>query len=263
MLEAFEWYFLGRAYLDGVSFLVVDDPKKRNELLSRGEVEQVYSFGGESFIAEDNEYIQIPTREMRVYVLSFNTTKPPFDNREARKAFRCALNFQNIQNYLHVYLRFVTRLPKPAGEMVIHEVRRAVASLGFELTIDDKWPTLEQELSQGVNADIFFIGYAPNFSDSFFLLNYFHSASIGSTNGARFREERYDALLDAAVRTEDYSARARLYRELNRLLVDEVVVIPVYSGSANTGVFKKYIRGLEFPYANLPFPLLERVWLNS
>lgn len=309
ILEAYESYFKGSPFLSAVTFSAVEHLNQT--ILDNDAADQIYSLRGETMPQMNDAYVQIPIHEMRTFVLSFNTSKPPFNDKKVREAFKYAFDLQNIHRLLAPYpnlqptasyipkgmvgfdpdirthevdlglarqllrnsqmnartaqttVHFATRLPKPAGSAVVEEVRRTLERLGMNVVIDTAWGSLEADLSKGSTPNIFFISYAPNFPHTHFLLNYFHSASIGYTNGARFSNKEYDTLLDSVASLSDYGEQSKFFKKLNRFLLDEVAVIPIYSGSAHNGIFKKKIRGLEFPHANFPCPLLEKVWFDS
>ena len=311
LLESFEGYFLGRPFVDMVHFHVIEDARKREEVLYRGEVEQVYAASENSESNNSNQYTLVPIPETRIYTFGFNTARPPFNDIRVRQAFQYALDVSPVHQQLRAYpnlrpthgfipkgllgydpdirpfahdldkakllllkagvksagkpptITFATKLPKPAGEFIIRAVQQACDALGFKVHIDEQWTDFEKDLSNSVGPDIFFIAWAPNFPDPFFLLNYFHSASIGLTNRAHFDDSQYDNLLDASTLVEDPGERVALIKNINRYLIDNAVIIPIYEGSTHSGIFQKQLRGLEFPYANLPAPLLEKVWFGS
>jgi hypothetical protein len=68
--------------------------------------------------------------------------------------------------------------------------------------------------------------------------------------------------LNEYVEIDTNDKKISLLMQLNRKLIDEVIVIPLFSGSVGGGFFKKEVKGLEFPFVNYPFPLPEKIWLE-
>lgn len=160
-------------------------------------------------------------------------------------------------------VRFALHAPKPAEAVIVAVVREAFQTLGIPVQIDTTWASRDEDLPNNTSPQMFFMGFAPNFPDAFFLLNYFHSQSVGTISWSRLRDRSFDRLLDRAVQTVNYRERIDLYRQLNRHLVDHAIVLPVYAGSQHDGFFRRTVHGLEFPYPNLPLPQLEKVWIAT
>lgn len=70
--------------------------------------------------------------------------------------------------------------------------------------------------------------------------------SNSGNNSLKFASDRYDTLVEDAVRTDDDDARLRMYSEAQRILVvDEAAMIPIYTAAQNV-LRKKSLRGIKF-----------------
>jgi peptide/nickel transport system substrate-binding protein len=91
------------------------------------------------------------------------------------------------------------------------------------------------------------------------LFRVFHSSNMGSSNWAFFSTDELDALLQAGLETADAEERLAIYTEVQEILQDNAVVIPLY---ANVNVFglNQDVQGFRFnAYGH---PELQGVWLQ-
>jgi peptide/nickel transport system substrate-binding protein len=91
------------------------------------------------------------------------------------------------------------------------------------------------------------------------LFRVFHSSNMGSSNWAFFSTDELDALLQAGLETADAAERLAIYTEVQEILQDNAVVIPLY---ANVNVFglNQDVQGFRFnAYGH---PELQGVWLQ-
>jgi len=157
-------------------------------------------------------------------------------------------------------VKLVLRLPKPAGDALVNEINLAFNKLGIDLEVDSSWKSFSKN-NDKERAQMYFSGFAPNFPDPYFLLNYFGSKSGKTVNRSSLNSKKYDELLKQLSVAEDERSKIKIIKKLNRYLVSNTIVIPVYCGSSSNGYFRKYVTGFEFPYVNQPFPLLEKIRL--
>lgn len=87
----------------------------------------------------------------------------------------------------------------------------------------------------------------------------FHSSNMGSSNWAFFSTDKLDALLQAGLETADTEERLAIYTEVQEILQDNAVVIPLY---ANVNVFglNQDVQG--FRFSAYGHPELQGVWLQ-
>ena len=90
--------------------------------------------------------------------------------------------------------------------------------------------------------------------DNFFTPNLSCAAAAqGGGNKAHWCDARFDALLDAANKTTDTARRTELYTQAQRLLHDEVPVIPLTYPMIMTAVNKRVSGFVPSPFNNLDF----------
>lgn len=83
------------------------------------------------------------------------------------------------------------------------------------------------------------------------LFRWFSSTRLGLTNLTRYHDPEVDELLERARRTVDDEARARLYRRVERRVLDEAVVAPLWYGRA-TYATADAVRGLRLDPSGRP-----------
>jgi peptide/nickel transport system substrate-binding protein len=87
----------------------------------------------------------------------------------------------------------------------------------------------------------------------------FSCANVGSSNWAFFCDPELDALLQAGLETADEAEREGIYREVQRIIQENALVLPLY---ANVNVFglNQSVQGFRFnAYGH---PELQGVWLQ-
>jgi len=117
---------------------------------------------------------------------------------------------------------------------VAQAVASMLADVGIEVVVrPSELATLLSDLRQG-SFDLTFLT-VPDLSDPWGLSFWFGSASIPTSanpgaggNRWRFRSEALDAALDAGARSIGTENRAPHYRQAQRILADELPVIPLW-----------------------------------
>lgn len=87
----------------------------------------------------------------------------------------------------------------------------------------------------------------------------FHSRTMGSYNWAHYSNPDLDALLTAGLATADDTERARIYSEVQRLIAEEALVLPLY---ANVSIFGYQSNIQGFRFSAYGHPVLLGVWLD-
>ncbi|MBN1993910.1 MAG: AAA family ATPase [Anaerolineae bacterium] len=213
------------------------------------------------------EFISFPT--LYTEYVGFDTSRPPFDDSRARRAFALATDRETLA---HVAFRgyvspatggFVPpgipghsagiglpydpaqarRLLAEAGYPggrgfpgVDSPTRRAVLphpeylqtqwweNLGIEITWKVmEWATYLEKLEEPPH--MFLMGWLADYHDPDNFLR------VGLwRERVRWRNEGYDRLVEEARRITDQGARMQLYRQAERILVEEAAIIPLYYG---------------------------------
>ena len=87
----------------------------------------------------------------------------------------------------------------------------------------------------------------------------FHSSGVGFSNWAHYTNPELDTLLEAGLATTDDNERATIYSEVQHILMQDAVVLPLY-GNVSVFGFANNVQGLRFnAYGH---PELLGVWLE-
>jgi oligopeptide transport system substrate-binding protein len=99
------------------------------------------------------------------------------------------------------------------------------ARLGVALRIDKQ--TFKQRLAKMTSGDFDLVsaGWGPDYADAMTFADLF--ASWNENNRGRWKNERYDALIRRAQASADPSVRMDAMAEAERLLLDEVGILPM------------------------------------
>ncbi len=149
-----------------------------------------------------------------------------------------------------------------AGTSFIEEIRLTVPGAGatpgsvYE-AIQDMWrqhldleieiqqvefATFISEVDRGLYG-FFSLGWSLDYPDPHNVLDYkFHSASLG--NDTQLNSDEIDDLLEEARYSLDQELRTNIYRQIDRMLVEDAIWIPLYFSVAHE-VVKPYVQGYE------------------
>jgi dipeptide transport system substrate-binding protein len=117
-----------------------------------------------------------------------------------------------------------------------------------------EWGEMLKRTGQG-DHDITFLNWAGDNGDpdNFFTPNLTCDAVKGGGNKSQWCDPRFDALLDEARKTVDLAQRTELYKRAQRLLYDEVSVIPLVYPVNMTALNKRVHGFVPNPFANSDF----------
>jgi ABC-type oligopeptide transport system substrate-binding subunit/DNA-binding SARP family transcriptional activator len=213
------------------------------------------------------EFISFPT--LYTEYVGFDTSRPPFDDPRVRRAFALAIDRETLANVAFKgYVSPATGgfvppgLPGHSAEIglpydperarqllaetgyaegrgfpdIDSPTRRAVLphpeylqtqwreNLGIEITWDVmEWATYLERLEEPPH--IFLMGWLADYHDPDNFLR------VGLwRERVRWQNEVYDKLVEEARRVTDQGARMQLYRQAERILVEEAAIIPLYYG---------------------------------
>ncbi len=123
-------------------------------------------------------------------------------------------------------------------------------NLNVDVRLDNmEWKVLLSKLDEDPPA-IFRLGWFVDYPDADSYMNVFLSDS--GNNHTRWKNARYDALVQQAVITLAPEKRQKLYDEAQRLLLEkDAAIIPVYAAE-KTYLTKPYVHGLDINSLNLP-----------
>ena len=142
-----------------------------------------------------------------------------------------------------------------------HEaIRKYLADVGIrvEFQYNTDWPVFKNQVYEG-KLPIFRYGWVADVPEpDNFLYRLFHSQS--QNNLTRYRNEQVDRLLDRARTEQAYLKRIELYREAERLIMEDSPVIPL-SYYSYEQLFQGYVRSIEVSALGDPYIPMRKIWL--
>ena len=151
----------------------------------------------------------------------------------------------------------------PRTELVEREhetMRRQLAEVGIrvEFRYNTDWPSFNREAYEG-KLPVFRYGWVADLPEpENFLYRLFHSQS--RSNLTRYNNSRVDRLLDQARIEQDSLKRVSIYRDAERLIMEDAPVIPL-SYYSYERVFQPYVRSVEVSALGDPYIPLHKIWL--
>lgn len=132
---------------------------------------------------------------------------------------------------------------EPIGELL----QAMLAQVGIELTLRaESFAANYASLTAG-RVDLWLDFWdASTFDPYFTLWSFLHSSEIGANNFARYAEPAVDAALERARSEADPAARAELWREVQRSLLDDLPMLPLVHPQS-LRVFDPDLRGVVVP----------------
>lgn len=136
----------------------------------------------------------------------------------------------------------------------------SAAGFSVELKIVPSMSDLLGRIYSG-KTQLFLLGEQMDFPDPDALLNrLFHSRSPGNPFG--YSNEKVDELLAEAQTTLDDGRRARLYREIESLILDDCPILPLALVRYSL-VYHRRVRGLEVSPLGFQYLPLRGIWLQT
>jgi oligopeptide transport system substrate-binding protein len=152
---------------------------------------------------------------------------------------------------------------KAADNVREHEaIQRYLADIGVrvEFQYNTNWPSFNSQVYEG-KLPIFRYGWVADVPEpDNFLYRLFHSQS--RSNLTRYRNERVDHLLDLARAEPGYQRRIELYREAERLIMEDSPVLPLNYYSYER-VFQPYVHSIEVSALGDPYIPMRKIWLSK
>jgi oligopeptide transport system substrate-binding protein len=146
------------------------------------------------------------------------------------------------------------------AELVAYQRYLAELGLKVEIHFASDWPTYKQMLVQG-QLPMFRLAWYADIPDPENMLSpLLHSAS--PTNHTFYRNPAVDQLLEQARKIFDEAQRITLYREVERLVMDDAPWIPQHYSVAHY-LYQPYVQGLEVSLlGNRAIPL-KKIWFKK
>ncbi|MDR1835703.1 MAG: ABC transporter substrate-binding protein [Fusobacteriaceae bacterium] len=117
--------------------------------------------------------------------------------------------------------------------------------VGINLSVETlEWSSYLDRISKGEH-DLFILGWPTSPDPNETMYPIFHSSNFGfGGNRSFYKNERVDELLDKGSETLDIDARIPLYQEAQKIVYDDLAVLPILYPSDFMGT-QKYISGFE------------------
>jgi peptide/nickel transport system substrate-binding protein/oligopeptide transport system substrate-binding protein len=140
--------------------------------------------------------------------------------------------------------------------------REALAALGVTINIRkaDNWPILEKLLEEGKPA-MFRLGWHSDIPDpDNFLFPLLFSQS--KTNRTFYRNAQVDQFLDEARREIDYAQRIKIYRDVEKLVLQDAPWISQHHHVFES-LYQPYVQGIEINALGAHYIPMKKVWLKK
>lgn len=140
-------------------------------------------------------------------------------------------------------------------------IRRQLGSIGVkvEFHYETDWPTYSQMLEDGKLPVFLYAWYADVPDPDNFLFKLFHSR--GSRNFVGYADPTVDDLLARGRATQDLQRRVALYRQAEKIVLDDAPIIPMLH-HAYERLFQPYVRDVEVNELGDPYIPLRKVRLD-
>jgi ABC-type oligopeptide transport system substrate-binding subunit len=217
------------------------------------------------------EYVSSP--ELATAYVGFNVNRPPFDDVRVRRAFSLATDRETLANVVvrgYVFpatgglippgmpghsagigppydpegaRRLLAEAGYPGGRgfpaVEALTLRRAAPeasgvqsqwreNLGVEISWQLMQPATWQDRMDSDPPHLFGVAWGAGYPDP----DSFLRVRLGPRR-AVWQNDRYDALVEEARRITDQEERMKLYRQADRILIEEAALVPVYYGRVN------------------------------
>jgi peptide/nickel transport system substrate-binding protein/oligopeptide transport system substrate-binding protein len=143
--------------------------------------------------------------------------------------------------------------------------QRYLAEVGVQVDIrfEHDWPTFLKLLEQG-RCPMFRISWStriPDPDDSLWPL--LHSKNHRVTNHMFYHNPRVDALLEQARQVFNLTQRIALYREVERIVMDDAPWITQHYSTLSQHVYQPYVRGMEVSLLGEWAVLMKKLWFEK
>ncbi len=150
-----------------------------------------------------------------------------------------AAGYESLKKVPPVTLIYSGNLPY--SEEIISGMKSSCLKTGLECRFR-RSTGMQNELADW---DMKLIGLDTVYPDTYFLLRYFHSKSPDAA--LRRNDEKLDKLIEKSEGELNPLKRNGLFQEINKTIVDDAYVIPLYSGDIFDGFFQAWVEGVRYP----------------
>lgn len=107
-------------------------------------------------------------------------------------------------------------------------IQKQLEQIGLKVKLETVPPQFQRELMSKGQAVFFRASWIADYPDAESYLSLFYSGNPAPPNYTQFKNDRYDSLYQTALNTNADDARIALYQEMDRLIIEEAPIIPLY-----------------------------------
>ncbi len=152
--------------------------------------------------------------------------------------------------------------PKSEGSTrFARELERQLGAL--EIKLDVKYLRKPEDIRGVRGPYLKYLEYTMDFPDpENIILPLFHSRSVVNGLNSRYVNPRLDGLLEQSEVEPSWERRASLFREMEKILYEEVPAVPLFSERIRIALLPQ-VRGLRLPAMGFMFLDLKDIWLED
>jgi peptide/nickel transport system substrate-binding protein/oligopeptide transport system substrate-binding protein len=142
------------------------------------------------------------------------------------------------------------------------KIKSSLAQVGIELEVKHILSWLEyNEKINNKELQMFSMNWLADIPDpDSFLWSLFHTG--GSNNFFTYSNDKVDELLEKGRREQDMIKRIEIYRQIEKIILDDAPFLPLYFNSYIYAI-QPYIRNLEISRFGFTTVTLEKVWIDK
>jgi oligopeptide transport system substrate-binding protein len=183
----------------------------------------------------------------------------PYDPRAARELLAQA-GYPGGRGLPPIAVWSATRNEKVVQEQ--EQIKKYLAAVGIqaEFHYETSWPAFSALLAQGKFPMFLYAWFADVPHPDNFLFKLFYSRSPRNFTG--YSDRAVDDLLVLAKRETDLPRQMDLYRQAERLILDDAPIIPFWHYTYER-LFQPYVRSVEVNGLGDPYFPLKKIWLDK
>lgn len=136
-------------------------------------------------------------------------------------------------------------------------IQNMLKEVGVDLQIQNVEHATAIEMAANGKFDLFKMEYGAHDPDILYML--LHSSQIGGFNFFQVNNKQLDALLEKGRTTLDTGERQKIYEEIQKIVVDQAYLIPLYT-EKKYDLVNKRIEAVKLDQGNL---MLNDMWVNE
>ncbi|MDX2002523.1 MAG: ABC transporter substrate-binding protein [Chitinophagales bacterium] len=129
-------------------------------------------------------------------------------------------------------------------------IANQLKDIGIEVVLETVPPAFQRELMSKSKAEFFRASWIADYADAENYLSLFYGPNAAPPNYTRFRNVRFDSLYAASLNENDDAKRYALYQEMDRLVLEEAPIVPLFYDEVLRFV-RKGVKGMQPNAMNL------------